>query len=349
MLSEVLKTTPVNKKLKDPHHNVNSKINYYSNNNHNIDDDNISNDDDDDDDDDDNSNNHEDESHNIGIDDNDYDGGVTKKFNNKNNDSAYASSSSSSSSNKFNKISQSTVKPLTMISNSRKSLHHTTNVSDPKFKYNTRNIVPTKNYKITHKSLNSRRYNPIVNSNQLSDNTKDSHINNNLILNKHNETNTPVNATISCENNNANQKSEESQIGTRPSTSSASSSSATSTQGITTQYVVNEFDVTRTEDSRIDEPNDLANNHCNIDNIDNFNTNINNRRQTHKTTRQILNRSKQLLRKTKKPLLSMASGFGLYMITSAYSGIIKSYIPISPQVVSALMFTAVEAISKSIC
>ncbi|ATZ81587.1 hypothetical protein DiNV_CH01M_ORF99 [Drosophila innubila nudivirus] len=111
MLTEVLKTNPINKQQKDIR--ANSKNNYDSDNEH---------DDDDDDD----------------SDEND-------KYNNNDtntshNDSAYASSSSSSY--KYNKLSQQMAKPLITSSNSKIPLHHITNSSpNPKTKYNTRNAV----------------------------------------------------------------------------------------------------------------------------------------------------------------------------------------------------------------
>ncbi|ATZ81586.1 putative protein [Drosophila innubila nudivirus] len=209
----------------------------------------------------------------------------------------------------------------------------------------------TKNHKIVQKSLKPRRYNPILKSNPLSNNELsdiniESHPGNLMVQRR--EISNPINVIVPCNNNN---DTDHKQFCTTQGISKQieqTTSAITPNQFITTQSFINELSVNRPNDS-MDIPNDASNNHINNDDDDDDDINPRNRRQKYKTTRQILNKSKQLFRKTRKPLLSMASGFGLYMITNAYSGIIKSYIPISPQFISTIVFTAVEAITKSIC
>jgi len=194
----------------------------------------------------------------------------------------------------------------------------------------------TKNHKIVQKSLKTRRYNPIlVKSSPLSNNESQP---SNLMV-QHREISKPINVIVPCNNNDGTDHTQFCTTQGIAKQIEQTTSAITPNQFITTQSFINELSIDRPNNDSMDIPNDDASN----------NNDDRNRRQKYKTTRQILNKSKQLFRKTKKPLLSMASGFGLYMITNAYSGIIKSYIPISPQFISTIVFTAVDAITKSIC
>lgn len=64
-------------------------------------------------------------------------------------------------------------------------------------------------------------------------------------------------------------------------------------------------------------------------------------------TRRLLSKSKNIMRKTKRPIISMVSGLGIYMLTNSYGDFLRTCLPTSSTtILSQIAFTVINAFNK---